>query len=163
MDFRKQHPDLFILLCIFGSFALLTGITFAGMLFHWEAPLAVLWSAAGLGLFYLPTLSMFRWFFRSISIFRKGSAVDAVCLSNHTGSRSEHYLVTWEDAAGTHTEDLGYATLRVRRPPYPVKLWCYAGKYSLGMESVISAGISSLLFLLVQSAILIPILYVFRH
>ena len=163
MQFRKQHPDLFILLCIFGSFALLMGFTFVCMLCNWGTPAIVVWSVVGLGLVYLPSLQWIYWFGESVYVFRRGTAVDAVCVANYTSSRKEHYLVTWEDADGSHTEDIGYATLRVRRPTYPVKLYCYAGKYSLGMESVISSGISALLLLLVQSAVLIPVIFAMRH
>lgn len=163
MNFRKQHPDLFILLCIFGSFALLMGFSFVCMLYDWGTPAKAVWSAVGLGLYYLPSLQWICWFCESVHVFRKGTPVDAVCIGNYTSSRREHYLVTWEDENGSHTEDLGYATLRVRRLPYPVKLYCYAGKYCLGMESVISSGISALLLLLVQSAIWIPIIAALRN
>lgn len=162
MKLRRTHRRLFFGVCMFGGFALLMCVTYACMWLGWGIPLAVLWSAAGLVLFYLPTLAMLRWFARSVQIYCKGTPIAAECRGNFTRGHIEHCLVTWEDADGAHTVDLGYATLRPRRAPYPVTLYCYAGSYSLGKESVVSAGITAVLFLLVQSAILIPIIAAIR-
>ena len=158
MPFRKRHPVLFRFLCVIGGFVLLMGVTFACMYSGLGRPLAVIWGAVGLALYYLPTLMMLRWMLRSLRIYRRGTVVSAMCTANFTAGHMEHCLVTWEDADGSHTEDIGYATLNPRRTPYPVTLCCYAGQYSLGMESIISGGISLLLFLLVQSAVLIPLI-----
>ena len=101
-----------------------------------------------------------RAFRNTLRCWRDGTPYPGTCTDVRYQARERLYVIEWENADGSQTEEFTTGIGMFARPPFPVTVYEWGEHRCLGKPAVIEKGIFALVFLLIQIGAAIPVILI---